>query len=51
MFWPISDARDFTGFSHTWWGKLLLFGIPALIAGFEVRQWRKERALKKANAK
>jgi signal peptidase I len=51
VFWPIGHARDFTGFSHTWWGKLLLFGIPTLIVGFEVRQWRKERAEKKAKAK
>lgn len=51
VFWPIGHARDFTGFSHTWWGKLLLFGIPAAIAWFEIRQWRKERAEKKAKAK
>ena len=51
VFWPIGHARDITGFSHTWWGKLLLFGIPTLIVGFEVRQWRKERAEKKAKAK
>lgn len=51
VFWPIGHARDFTGFSHTWWGKLLLFGIPAAIAWFEIRQWRKERAEKKARAK
>ena len=51
VFWPIGNARDFTGFSHTWWGKLLLFGIPAAIAWFEIRQWRKERAEKKAQAK
>lgn len=51
VFWPIGHARDFTGFSHTWWGKLLLFGIPTLIVGFEVRQWRKERAEKLARAK
>jgi len=50
VFWPIGNARDFTGFSHTWWGKLLLFGIPAAIAWFEIRQWRKERAEKKARA-
>lgn len=43
VFWPIGHARDFTGFSHTWWGKMLLFGIPLAIVSFEVYHWRKER--------
>ena len=27
--WPWAHRRDFTGFSHTWWGMALLYGIPA----------------------
>jgi len=50
VFWPLSHRRDFTGFSHTWWGRLLLYGIPLAIAIFEVRHWRRERAAKKAGA-
>ncbi len=48
VFWPIGHRRDFTGFSHTWWGKLLIFGIPILIVGFEGSQWWNERKAKKA---
>lgn len=47
VFWPIGNRRDFTGFTATWWGKLLLFGIPLGIVGFEVYHWRKERREKK----
>jgi signal peptidase I len=50
VIWPIRHWRDFTGFSHTWWGKLLLYGIPLAIVGFEVHHWRKERQMKKARA-
>lgn len=50
VFWPIGHRRDFTGFSHTWWGKLLLIGIPLLIVGFEGYHWRKDRQMKKAKA-
>ncbi len=44
--WPIGRRRDFTGFSYTWWGRLLLFGIPAvfilydLLSSFVVRSLR-----------
>jgi len=31
IWWPISRWRDFTGFSQTWWGRLLIFGIPACL--------------------
>lgn len=48
VFWPLGHRRDFTGFSHTWWGKLLIYGIPLAIVLFEVRHWRKERAAKRA---
>lgn len=49
VFWPIGNRRDFTGFSHTWWGKLLIFGIPLAVVGFEGYHWRRERQAKKAS--
>ena len=45
---PLRSAKDFTGFSHTWWGTGLIYGIPALIVAMEVRiqlQERKRRRL------
>lgn len=36
IWWPWPRRRDFTGFSYTWWGRLLLYGIPALIIAIEV---------------
>lgn len=36
VWWPWSHRQDFTGFSATWWGKLLLYGIPALLIAMEV---------------
>lgn len=50
VFWPLGHRRDFTGFSHTWWGTLLIYGIPLLIVWFEVRHWRNERRAKQAAA-
>ena len=44
--WPIGRRRDFTGFSYTWWGRVLLYGIPAvlilydLLSSFVVRSLR-----------
>lgn len=35
IWWPISRWRDFTGFSHTWWGLLLLFGLPIAMVLYE----------------
>ncbi|MBI2435212.1 MAG: signal peptidase I [Candidatus Hydrogenedentes bacterium] len=43
MWWPWPRRQDFTGFSHTWWGKLLLYGIPALLLAAEVRQYLRQR--------
>ncbi len=31
VWWPWTRRQDFTGFSYTWWGKSLLYGIPILI--------------------
>jgi len=36
VWWPWSHRQDFTGFSRTWYGMLLLYGIPALIAAVEI---------------
>lgn len=36
VWWPWSHRKDFTGFSHTWWGMLLLYGIPVLLVGIEL---------------
>ncbi len=30
IWWPVSRWRDFTGFSDTWWGMAILYGVPAL---------------------
>lgn len=32
--WPVTRWRDLTGFSRTWWGKGLLYGTPAVLAGY-----------------
>jgi len=36
VWWPFGNARDFTGFSHTWWGMLILYGIPGGLVVYEV---------------
>ena len=36
IWWPFPHLRDLSGFSHTWWGKLLLFGIPGTLIGYEI---------------
>lgn len=35
VWWPFSHRKDFTGFSHTWWGMCLLYGIPGVLIGLE----------------
>lgn len=46
IWWPLPRRRDFTGFSHTWWGAGLLYGIPLAFlvaewfAAFVGRSWR-----------
>jgi signal peptidase I len=42
---PPSRMRDLTGFSNTWWGKSLLYGIPLLLVASEiVGRIRRKRA-------
>lgn len=47
IWWPFSSMRDFSGFSHTWWGKALIYGIPLAIVGMEVRIQLSERRRRK----
>ena len=35
--WPLGHRRDFSGFSSTWWGILLLYGLPVLLLAIEIR--------------
>jgi len=35
IFWPIARCRDLTGFSQTWWGMSLLYGIPLVLVAYE----------------
>ena len=44
IWWPPSRMRDLTGFSRTWWGMSLLYGIPAAIVAFEIFSWVRRRA-------
>ncbi len=45
IWWPFTRRHDFTGFSHTWWGMALIYGIPAGLIGLDVAgSWRKRRA-------
>lgn len=50
IWWPLSHRRDFTGFSKTWWGMGLLYGIPAFFILWEVHSWRSSRRKKSADA-
>lgn len=51
VWWPTGHARDFTGFSKTWWGGLLLYGLPGFLVFYEVvgasfmRSWRVSQAM------
>jgi len=41
VWWPWSRRQDFTGFSSTWWGMALMYGIPLALVAMEVfGQWR-----------
>ena len=42
--WPVTRWRDFTGFSHTWWGKGLLYGTPAVLVGYVLLALVRRRA-------
>lgn len=34
IWWPVGHWRDFTGFSRTWWGAALLYGLPAAFGAY-----------------
>lgn len=34
IWWPIGRWTDFTGWSSTWWGMLMLYGIPTALVGY-----------------
>ena len=36
IWWPPNRMCDLTGFSATWWGKTLLFGVPTLLVLMEI---------------
>jgi len=48
--WPPSRIRDLTGFSKTWWGMSLLYGIPALLVAYETISWIRRRRVRRASA-
>lgn len=47
--WPVPRWRDFTGFSRTWWGAALLYGIPAITAGYILWSFIRGRRTDQAN--
>lgn len=48
IWWPWSHRRDFTGFSKTWWGQGLLYGIPASIVLYECAVFLRHRRRRRA---
>lgn len=49
VWWPWARRQDFTGFSHTWWGMSLLYGLPALLVLWELSGYfRKKEKTKEA---
>jgi len=44
IWWPWAHRRDFSGFSHRWWGLALLYGVPVALVAHEVRSYRRQRA-------
>jgi signal peptidase I len=43
IWWPWARRRDFTGFSHTWWGRGILFGLPLVWMTWEIRSSLRDR--------
>ena len=50
IWWPLTRLRDFTGWTDTWWGILLLIGIPGGLVGLEVHRYVRKRRAKPASA-
>ncbi len=47
VWFPWRNRKDFTGFSHTWWGRLLLYGLPLLFVLWEIRHSVRAARLRK----
>jgi len=43
IWWPWNRRCDFTGFSQTWWGISVLYGIPLALIFFESYRFFRER--------
>ncbi len=43
IWWPLTRRRDFTGWTDTWYGLGLLYGVPAVFALYEILRARKKR--------
>ena len=50
VWWPFGRRRDFTGFSHTWWGWALMLGVPLLLIGLDMWSTRRDRRRRAAAA-
>ena len=48
IWWPFSHHRDFTGFTRTWQGRLLLFGPVAALIALEIAARLRRRASRHA---
>lgn len=46
VWWPWPRRRDFSGFSSTWWGMLLMYGIPAVLLLWEASHFLRDRKKK-----
>lgn len=47
IWWPWSHRRDFSGFTQTWWGQGLLYGLPLMLVLWEVYGYMRERRRRK----
>ena len=50
IWWPIGRWTDFTGWSSTWWGMLLLYGTPSAIVAYGVYAFVFSRREEEASA-
>ncbi len=48
VWWPWPRRQDFTGFSYTWWGRGLLYGIPLVLILLEICLFMRDILRKKA---
>ncbi len=51
IWWPFWRRRDFTGFSHTWWGMALIYGIPAVLVLMDLAGYLRRRAQRQRQAR